>query len=185
MRSPESDVASHDDMSGSKLQGYAVYAGLRRGHATARQAARIARQAGCSRVILGLPIKDVDMAVNLPSGGIRFASRYGWEIDADTFSGMCRNVDRLSIITRERVRAEFDRMLVCACPVMAMEMLRSTGAMFGYRLPLTGNDVMRIKGLQPGPQVKECMEYLQKLALVNPLRPVEEFEKHLKGYKLK
>lgn len=288
---------------------------------------------------------------------IRFASRYGWKIDAYTFSGMCRNVDRLSIITRERVRAEFDRMLVCAHPVMAMEMLRSTGAMryvvqelcetfdmeqnryhsgtvwqhtlsvlenapqdltlrmaallhdigkirtrtvsaegdvhflgheeasadmardilrrlkysndfigevmflvshhmdlkhygddaaslkakklrkiqylcgteelfdrlldlvdadnrahaegfrmerqagiirertrrmmeegsamFGYRLPLTGNDVMRIKGLQPGPQVKECMEYLQKLALVNPLRPVEEFEKHLKGYKLK
>ena len=58
-------------------------------------------------------------------------------------------------------------------------------AMFGYRLPLSGSDVMRIKGLKPGPAVKECMDYLMKLAFVSPLRPVEEFEKHLKGYHLK
>lgn len=58
-------------------------------------------------------------------------------------------------------------------------------AMFGYRMLLSGNDIMRIKGLKPGPEVKDCTEYLMKLAFLNPLRPVEEFEKHLKGYHLK
>lgn len=288
---------------------------------------------------------------------IRFASRYGWDIERETFDGMCRNVDRLPIITHERIKAELDKMLTCANPVLALELMRKCGAMqyvipelcrtfdmlqnryhsgtvwehtlkvvenvgsdltlrmaallhdigkietrsvtedgnihflghekasvgiatailrrlkfsnsfidevaflighhmdlkhygddakilkdkklrkfqyicgtkerfemllalidadnrahaegfcmynqaeivrqrtaamerrgsamFGYRLPLTGDDIMRIKGLKPGPSVRECCDYLMKLSFVNPLRHVEEFEKHLKGYHLK
>jgi len=287
---------------------------------------------------------------------IRFASRYGWEIEKETYEGMVRNVHRLVIITKERVKDELDKMLTCAYPVMAMELLRKTGAMhyvipeleetydmtqneyhfgtvwehtmavmerlqsdrlelrmaallhdigkirvrteedgrvhflkhelasadmvdellrplhysnefikevaflvkhhmvckrsgnecdhlkakklrklqyvcgteerfrdlmllidadnnahaadhcmprqvevilqrteemkakgtamFGYKLPLTGKDVMEIKGLQPGPGVKECLDYLLKLAFVNPLMDKEEVIKHLKGYRL-
>lgn len=287
---------------------------------------------------------------------IRFASRYGWDIDAETFDGMVRNVHRLAIITKERVKDELDKMLTCQHPVMAMELLRKTGAMhyvipeleetydmtqnefhfgtvwehmlavmehlksnrlelrmaallhdigkirvrteedghvhflkhevasaemvdellrplkysnefikevtflvkhhmvcktwgyecehmktkslrklqylcvteerfrdlmllidadnnahaadrcmarqvelilqrtgelkaegtamFGYKLPLTGKDVMDIKGLPPCQAVKECLDYLIKLAFVNPQRDKEEFIKHLKGYKL-
>jgi hypothetical protein len=65
------------------------------------------------------------------------------------------------------------------------EMKANGSAMFGYKLPLTGKDVMEIKGIQPGPEVKECLDYLLKLAMVNPLRDKEEFIKHLKGYKIK
>ena len=287
---------------------------------------------------------------------IRFASRYGWEIEKDTYAGMVRNVHRLAIITKERVKEELDKMLTCKHPVMAMELLRKTGAMhyvipeleetyemaqneyhfgtvwehtlavlgnlksnrlelrmaallhdlgkirvrtmedgkvhflkhelasadmvddilrplhysndfisevaflvrhhmvcktwgyecehikakklrklqytcgteerfrdlmllidadnnahaadrcmplqvelilrrteemkhegsamFGYKLPLTGKDVMEIKGIKPGPKVKECLDYLMKLAFVNPLRDKEEVIKHLKGYRL-
>lgn len=293
---------------------------------------------------------------------IRFASRYGWEIEAETMAGMKRNVFRLEIISKERIRDEFSKMLTCKHPVMAIELLRDTGAihyvipeleetysmtqneyhfgtvwehtiavlesekpemkseellivqlavllhdigkircrevtedgkarflkheqksydmiedimrtlkfpneeikevrflalhhmdckswgcrcehmkdkklrklqhlcktegrfrllmtlihadniahaegkcmpdqvalifarteemktegsaMFGYTLPLTGKDVMAIKGLKPGPQVKECMEFLMKVAFVNPLQSREEFEKLLKGYRL-
>ena len=64
------------------------------------------------------------------------------------------------------------------------DMQAEGSAMFGYTLPLTGNDVMTVKGLKPGPHVKECIEYLMKVALVNPLRSREEFVKLLKGYKL-
>ena len=65
------------------------------------------------------------------------------------------------------------------------EQMKAEGtAMFGYKLPLTGKDVMEIKGLKPGPQVKECLDYLMKLAFVNPVRGKDEFIVHLKGYRL-
>lgn len=286
---------------------------------------------------------------------IRFASRYGWEIEPETFEAMKRNVNRLSIITMERIRTELEKMLTCAYPMMALELLRQTRAMqyvipelcetftmeqnhyhfgtvwqhtlkvvenvddslllrmaallhdigkvrcrevsdegkvtflahevesaklaekilrrlkfsndfirevqflvshhmffkahgtkaeklkskklrkfqhlcktqkrfdnmlslidadnrahapehcmpdqvpairsrieameregstmFDYELPLDGNEVMELKGLRPGPAVRDCMEYLWKLAFANPLRSREEFIKHLLGYK--
>lgn len=287
---------------------------------------------------------------------IRFTSRFGWDIEENTFNGMLRNVHRLSIIARERVKDELNKMLVSANPVMAMELLRTTGAMhyvipqleetyameqneyhfgtvwehtlavlnnmgskrlelrmaallhdigkirvrsvengkvhflrhdeasadmvddilrplrysndfiddvtffvrhhmdtktwggeceamklkrlrklqyvckteerfrdlmtlidadnkahaeehcmphqaeiilertekmkaegsamFGYKLPLSGKEIMELKGMKSGPEVKECLEYLLKLALVNPLRDREEFVKHVRGYRI-
>ena len=63
------------------------------------------------------------------------------------------------------------------------EMKTEGSAMFCYRLPLTGEEVMTIKDLKPGPRVKECIEYLMKVAFVNPLREKEEFVKLLLGYR--
>lgn len=65
------------------------------------------------------------------------------------------------------------------------EMIAEGSAMFEYKLWLTGNEIMDIKGLGSGPKVKECQEFLLKLAFVNPLRDKEEVIKHLKGYRLK
>jgi hypothetical protein len=65
------------------------------------------------------------------------------------------------------------------------EAMKAEGsAMFGYKLPLTGKDVMEIKGIGPGPIVKECLDYLLKLAFVNPLSDKEEMVKQLKGYRI-
>lgn len=63
-------------------------------------------------------------------------------------------------------------------------MVDEGSAMFGYRIPFTERDIVRIKGMTPGPAVRECMEYLLKLAFVNPRRTPEEFEKHLRGYRV-
>lgn len=60
---------------------------------------------------------------------IRFSTRYGWDIEQRTFEGMLKNVPRLEIITEERIRDEFSKMLTCRFPVQAMKLLRETGAM--------------------------------------------------------
>ena len=60
---------------------------------------------------------------------IRFSSRFGWVIEKETFEGMKRNVDRLSIITKERIQDELNKMLMCDSPVRAMEIIKEIGAM--------------------------------------------------------
>lgn len=240
---------------------------------------------------------------------IRFASRFGWEIEEETFAGMLRNVDRLAIVTKERVNTELDKMLTCRHPSMAVRMMRDSGAlryvvpeladadlshamkaleaipadsvlrmsallygideegvkrilrrlkysneaiaetgwlaryrdcldrreplsdsdlrrlqyecgtrrrflrlmavvdaddtargnagrvarllerdeamerdgsaMYGYRLPVTGRDVMLLRGLTPGPAVKTCLDALLDLAYADPTRPREYFEQQL------
>ena len=56
--------------------------------------------------------------------------------------------------------------------------------MFDYKLPINGDDVMSIKGIGPGRDVKDCLEYAMKLAFNNPKITRTELLKHVKGYKL-
>ena len=65
------------------------------------------------------------------------------------------------------------------------EMIEENTDMFGYRLPIDGNDIMAIKGLKPGREVKECLDYALKLAFNSPKIDKETLLKHIKGYKVK
>ena len=56
--------------------------------------------------------------------------------------------------------------------------------MFDYKLPINGDDVMLIKGIEPGREVKDCLEYAMKLAYNNPKITRTELLKRIKGYKL-
>ena len=56
--------------------------------------------------------------------------------------------------------------------------------MFDYKLPINGDDVMFIKGIEPGRNVKDCLEYAMKLAYNNPKITRTELLKHIKGYKI-
>ena len=60
---------------------------------------------------------------------IRFASRYGWEIEKRTYKSMQKNVRRLKIITKERIQAELNKILTCKHPVMGVELMHKIGAM--------------------------------------------------------
>lgn len=60
---------------------------------------------------------------------VRFSTRFGWNIEDSTYQGMIKNADRLSIITKERIQDELNKMLLCDRPVMAMEMLKEIGLM--------------------------------------------------------
>ena len=59
---------------------------------------------------------------------VRFASRYGWKIDGPTYEAMKRNVDRLSIISIERINDEFSKIIICNHPKMALNLLRDIDA---------------------------------------------------------
>lgn len=65
---------------------------------------------------------------------VRFASRYGWEIEEQTYQALKDNVDRLSVISQERITDEFNKMMVCNNPVMALDLLKEIGAL-KYVLP--------------------------------------------------
>ena len=65
---------------------------------------------------------------------VRFYSRFhaenkDWHIEEDTLKGMCDKVDRLRIITKERIADELNKMLMCNDPVCAMRLLVDIGAM--------------------------------------------------------
>lgn len=60
---------------------------------------------------------------------IRFSTRYGWKIEDETYKSMVRNVDRLSIITHERIRDEFQKILMSKNATLGIRTLVDIGAM--------------------------------------------------------
>ena len=65
------------------------------------------------------------------------------------------------------------------------EMVENREDMFDYELPINGDDVMFIKGIKPGRDVKDCLDYAMKLAFNNPKITKTELLKYIKGYKVK
>lgn len=60
---------------------------------------------------------------------IRFATRYGWEIEKKTYKSMKKFARRLQIITKERIQAELNKILMCNNAVMGINYIHSIGAM--------------------------------------------------------
>ena len=60
---------------------------------------------------------------------IRFATRYGWDIEAKTYKSMKKFAKRLKIITKERIQAELNKILLCDNAVMGINYIHEIGAM--------------------------------------------------------
>lgn len=58
----------------------------------------------------------------------RFIARYGLTADATLVEAAKSLIDRMSIVSRERVRDEFDKLLMAGSPSGGLEFLRSVGA---------------------------------------------------------
>ena len=58
---------------------------------------------------------------------IRFATRFGWDVDEETYLGIKENVERIKIISMERIRDEINKMLLSHTPSIAFDMLHETG----------------------------------------------------------
>ena len=59
---------------------------------------------------------------------IRFAARFNSTIEEKTFEGMKRHVDRLEIISKERIQDEFSKMITSDNPEFAIRLLFEIGA---------------------------------------------------------
>lgn len=60
---------------------------------------------------------------------IKFSVRYGWEIESKTYESMKRYADRLEIISKERIKDEFNKILLSDNATMGIRTLCDIGAM--------------------------------------------------------
>jgi len=58
---------------------------------------------------------------------IRFATKYNWQIDSETWEGIKKNLNNLSNTSMERVRDELDKILVTKDPTRGIRLLRDVG----------------------------------------------------------
>lgn len=58
---------------------------------------------------------------------IRFATRFGFKIEENTFAGIKNNVERIDIISKERIVDELNKMIMADKPSMGFKLLDITG----------------------------------------------------------
>jgi poly(A) polymerase len=78
---------------------------------------------------------------------VRFASRFGFQIDAPTAAAISRSAAKINLVSRERVRDELTKMLTEGHARRAFELLDETG-LLAEVLP----EVARMKGVEQPPQ---------------------------------
>lgn len=66
---------------------------------------------------------------------IRMSCKFGFTISDETYNAMKRNAKRLNIITKERIQAELNKILMCRNAVMGVDLIHQIGAM-KYVLPV-------------------------------------------------
>jgi poly(A) polymerase len=79
--------------------------------------------------------------------GVRFAARFGFELEAGTSAAMHGLAGRIQAVSRERVRVELSRMLTEGRARRAFELLDATGL-----LPEVLPEIARMKGVEQPPQ---------------------------------
>jgi putative nucleotidyltransferase with HDIG domain len=97
--------------------------------------------------------------------GVRFAARFGFELEAETARAMGALAGRISSVSRERVRDEVTKMLTEGCARRAFELLDETGLLTEV-LP----EVARMKGVeQPAQYHPEGDVWVHTLGLLEQL----------------
>ena len=74
---------------------------------------------------------------------VRFAAQLGFDIDPDTFDAIVRNRERIRIVSRERIAAELNKIVLAPLPSMGFELLELTGL-----LELIFPELHRLKGVE-------------------------------------
>ena len=99
--------------------------------------------------------------------GVRFAARFGFELEAETKRAIRSLAPRIHAVSRERVRDELTRMLTEGHARRAFELLDETG-LLNEVLP----EVARMKGVEQPPQFHpEGDVWVHTLMLLEQLEP--------------
>lgn len=73
---------------------------------------------------------------------VRFAAQLGFDIEPETFDAIRRNRERIRIVSRERIAAELNKIVLSPVPSMGFELLELTGL-----LELIFPEMHRLKGV--------------------------------------
>jgi poly(A) polymerase len=99
--------------------------------------------------------------------GVRFAARFGFELEAGTSAAIRRLAAKTKAVSRERVRDELTRMLTEGRARRAFELLDETG-LLAEMLP----EIARMKGVEQPPQFHpEGDVWVHTLLLLDQLEP--------------
>ena len=63
---------------------------------------------------------------------IRFASQLGFTVDDITYNAICSNVERLEIVSKERIIDEFNKILLSPKPSVGLGLLESSGILKAF-----------------------------------------------------
>lgn len=74
---------------------------------------------------------------------VRFASQLGFDIDDETFDGICRQAQRIKIITKERINVELNKILASPAPSIGLTLMHHSG-LLQYVLP----ELERMSGVE-------------------------------------
>jgi poly(A) polymerase len=80
---------------------------------------------------------------------IRFASQLEFTIEPITWKGICQHVERIRIISQERITDEFNKILLCKKPSIGLDLLYQSGLMhiiFPQMVDLAGAEYIDGKG---------------------------------------
>lgn len=97
---------------------------------------------------------------------IRFATQLGFKIDDETFEAIKNNAHRLSIISQERITAEFNKIMESAIPSMGFYLLdeaRLLEQFFPEFIELKGVD--KVNGLSHKDNFHHTLEVLDNVAM--------------------
>ena len=81
--------------------------------------------------------------------GIRFANQLGFTIYPETFEAICRNADRIKIISQERITDELNKIMMTPKPSTGLDLLYKAGLLhrfFPQVVELAGVEIVEGKG---------------------------------------
>ena len=93
---------------------------------------------------------------------IRFSSQLGFDIDADAFEAICRNKDRIKIVSAERIIDELNKIVLSPKPSVGFRQLEMTGL-----LSIIFPELVALKGVETKEGVGHKDNFYHTLAVLD------------------